>query len=110
MGTAVIAGVDASPVLDFGEQVFDQVPLFVDRFVVVILDLAVGFWRDAGGDAARGQSAAEPVAVIAFIAQQFLGAWQGIEQQNSALMVAHLSFGEHHYDGPPFAVADCMQL
>jgi hypothetical protein len=25
-------------------------------------------------------------------------------------MVAHLSFGEHHYDGPPFAVADCMQL
>ena len=108
MRTAIIACVDASPVLDFGEQVLDQVPLFVDRFIVVVSDLAVGFWRDAGRDAARGQSRSEPVAVIAFIAQQFLSAWQGIKQQNSTLMVAHLSFGEHHYDGPPFTVADCM--
>ena len=46
---AIIAGVDAPPVLDFGEQVLDQVALFIDRFVVVILHLAVGFWRDAGG-------------------------------------------------------------
>jgi hypothetical protein len=45
--------VDAPPVFDFGEQVLDQVALFVDRFVIVILHLAVGFWRDARGDAAR---------------------------------------------------------
>ena len=64
MCAAVIAGVDAPPVFDFGEQVFDEVALFVDRLVVVILDLAVGFRRDAGGDAARGQRGAEPVAVI----------------------------------------------
>ena len=74
MSAAVVTGVDAPPVFDFGEQVLDQVAFFVDRFVVVILNLAVGFWRDAWGDAARGQRSAEPVAVITFVTQQFLGA------------------------------------
>ena len=83
---------------------------FVDRLVVVILDLAVGFRRDAGGDAARGQRGAEPVAVIALVAQQFLGIGQGIEQQNCALVVAHLALGEHHHDGAACTVADRMQL
>ena len=110
MRAAIIAGVDASPVLDFGEEVLDQVALFVDRFVVVILHLAVGLWRDARGDAARGQRGAEPVAVIALVAQQFLGAWQCIEQQNSALVVTHLALGEHHHDGAAFTVAHRMQL
>jgi hypothetical protein len=32
-----------------------------------------------------------------------------VEQQNCALVVAHLSFGEHHHDEPPFAVADGMK-
>ncbi len=73
VGAAVIAGVDASPILDFGEQVLDQVALFVDCLVVVILHLSVGFWRDAGGDAARCQGVTEPVAVIALVAQKFLG-------------------------------------
>ena len=83
MGASIIAGVDTSPIFDFGEQVFDQMTLFVDRLVVVVLDLPVGLWRDARGDAARGQGIAEPVAVIApfgeaqdrFVAQQFLGVW-----------------------------------
>ena len=106
VGTAVIAGVDASPVLDFGKQVLDQVALFVDRLVVVILHLPVGFWRDAGGDSARGQGGAEPVAVIALVAQQFLGIRVGIEQQNRAFVVAHLTFGQQHHDRATFAIAD----
>jgi hypothetical protein len=110
VGAAIIAGVAASPVFDFGEQVFDQMALFVERFIIVILHLAVGFWRDAAGDTARCQCTAEPVAVIAFVAQQFLGIRQSIEQQNSALVVAHLAFGEHHHDGAAFTVAGCMQL
>jgi hypothetical protein len=94
VGAAIIARVYAAPVLQFGEQVLDQVAFFVDCFVIRILHLAVGFWRDAGGNAARGQGGAELVAVIALVAQQFLGAWQGVERQNSALVVAHLALGE----------------
>jgi hypothetical protein len=71
MHTAIIACVDASPVLDFGEQVLDEVPLFVGRLVVAILHFAVSFRRDAGSDPACCQSGAEPVAVIALVAQKF---------------------------------------
>lgn len=73
MGAAVISFVDASPVLDFGEQVLDQVPLFVGRLVLATLHFAVSFWRDAGSDPPCCQRGAEPVAVIALVAQKFLG-------------------------------------
>ena len=73
MRTAIIACVDASPVLDFGEQALDQAPLFVGRLVVAILHFAVSFWRDAGSDPACCQRGAEPVAVMAFGAQKLLG-------------------------------------
>ena len=46
----------------------------------MILHLAVGFRRDAGGDPARGQGGPKPIAVIALVAQQFLGVGQSIEQ------------------------------
>ena len=75
MGAAIVTGVDAPPVLQFGEQVLDQVAFLADRLVIVILHLAVGFWRNAWGYAALGQGRPEPVAVITFVAQQFLGTW-----------------------------------
>ena len=110
MRASVISGRDASPVLDPAEDVLDLVALALEVFVVMVLDLAVFARRDARGSALRDQRGPEPVAVIALVAQQFLGAWQGIEQQNSALVVAHLALGEHHHDGAAFTVADCMQL
>lgn len=41
MRAAVVAGGDASPVLDPGEDVLDLVALAVEDLVVVILDLAI---------------------------------------------------------------------
>lgn len=73
MRTAIIACVDASPVLDFGEQVLDQVPLFVGRLVVAILHFAVSFWRDARSDPACCKRGAEPVTVVALVVHKFLG-------------------------------------
>ena len=43
MGAAVVAGVDAPPVLEFGEHVFDAVTLSIEVPVVRDGDLAVGF-------------------------------------------------------------------
>lgn len=57
---------------------------FVDCFVLVILDCAVGFWQDARGDVARCKG--------------------------SALVVAHLALGEHPHDGATFTVAHRMKL
>ena len=81
MGAAVIAGGDAAPVLDPSEDVFDLVALAVEVLVVVVLDLAVLAGRDAWGGALRDQRGAEPVAVIAFVGEQLLGARERGKQQ-----------------------------
>lgn len=82
----------------------------VERLVVVDLDLAVRAWRDAWRDAAFDQGLAEPVAVIALVAKQFLGAWQARKQQACAFVIAHLAFGEQQDDRTPLAIAHRMEL
>ena len=69
MGASVVAGVDAPPVLEPSEHVLDLVALAIERAVVVDRLLAVGFGGDAGRDAAFGKGLAEPVGVIAFVAE-----------------------------------------
>jgi hypothetical protein len=96
--------------LDPAEDVFDLVALAVEVRVVVVLDLAVLAGRDARGDAAFGQCGAEPVAVVALVGEQFLGAGKRRKQQKSALVVAHLAFGQQHRDRPAEPVADRMEL
>ena len=51
MCAAIVAGVDAPPVLETPEHAFDAVTLAVERLVVRDLDLAVDLRRVAGGDA-----------------------------------------------------------
>ena len=110
MCASVVAGCDAAPVLDPVEDVLDLVALAVEVLVIVDPDLAVGAWRDARGDAAFGQSSPEPVAVVALVAQQFLGVGQHRKQQESALVIAHLAFGEEQDDRASLAIADGVQL
>ena len=73
MRAAVVAGGDATPIFETGKQVLDLVTLGIELLVIGVLDLAIGRWRDARGDAAAGKGVAEPVAVIALVSQQFLG-------------------------------------
>lgn len=73
MRAAVVAGGDASPIFETGKQVLDLVTLAIELLVIGVLDLAIGRWRDAWGDAAAGKGVAEPVAVVALVSQQFLG-------------------------------------
>jgi hypothetical protein len=58
-----------------------------------------GTFRDV---AALGQRGPEPVAVVAFVAEQFLGIGKRRKQQESALVVVHLAFGQQQHDRPPF--------
>ena len=110
MGAAVIAGGDTPPVLDPAEDVFDLVALAIEVLVVVVLDLAVLAGRDAWGGALRDQRGAEPVAVLAFVGEQLLGARERGKQQKSAFVVAHLAFGEQQDDRAALTVADGMEL
>jgi hypothetical protein len=70
VGAAVVASVDAAPVLEPAEHVLDLVTSAVDDGVVPDGHLAVGLGRDTGGDIAIGQSITEPVGVVAFVTEQ----------------------------------------
>lgn len=110
VGTSIVAGVYAPPVLEPSEHVFDLVPLAVEGLIVQDLYLAVGFGRNAGFDLALGQSLPEPVRVIPLVAEQDLGLGEGVDHERGPPIVAHLSFAEQHYEWPPLAVANGMEL
>lgn len=73
MGASVVAGGDASPVLELGEQVLDLVAPAVERGVVVEWHFAGAARRDARLDASYFQFVAESGAVIAAIGDQMRG-------------------------------------
>ena len=70
MGAAVVARCDASPVLEFGEEVLDFVALAVGRLVMVERRLAAFCRWNAGLGSPFFQRRAEPVAVIAAVGDQ----------------------------------------
>ena len=70
MGASVVAGMDAAPVLEPAEHVFDLVALMVEDFIVVDLDFAVGLWRNARRNRASGEGLAKPFCVITLVAKQ----------------------------------------
>ena len=90
MGATVVSGVDAPPVFEPSEHVLDLVALFVEDDVMWDRDLPVGFRRNAGGDAARGEGGAEPVGVVTLVGEKLPGYRQGGQHQRRALVVAHL--------------------
>jgi hypothetical protein len=110
MGASVISGVDASPVLEPTEHVFDLVTLAIENAVVPDRLFAVGSGRDAGRDAAFGESLAEPVGVIALIAEQLCCGRERVNHQGCTLVIAHLAFAEQHDDRKPLAIAYGMRF
>ncbi len=86
------------------------VALFVEGLVVVMLDLAIPFRRDARLDPPFDQGFAEPVAVIAAVAGQRPGWRQGIEHEPCALMIAHLAFAQQQNQGLAVAIGDRVKL
>ena len=70
MGATVVSGMDAPPVFDSPEHVFDFVALFVEDGVIGDHGSAVGFRRNAGCDAALGEGGAEPIGVVTLVGQE----------------------------------------
>jgi hypothetical protein len=67
----VVAGGDASPILEPAEAPLDNVALLIGFFVQANLLLAVGFARDDGLDAVGFEKGPDRVGVVAFISDQF---------------------------------------
>lgn len=110
MGASVVAGCDASPILEFGEEVLDFMTLTVEGLIVDERP-AAGSWRtDARLDISGGQFFTELGAVVAAIGDPVSGRWQGVEHETGALVVAHLGFRQEQDERPSVTVADGVQL
>ena len=72
-----VSGVDAPPIFEPCEHVFDFVALLVEDGVKGDGDLPIGFRRDADGDAALCEGGAEPIRVVALVGEKLLGLGQG---------------------------------
>ena len=70
----------------------------------------IGTFWDTGGDPAIGQRDAEPVGIIALIAEQYLGVRLGVDHQRRTFEIAHLTFAQQHDQWSALAIADCMKL
>ena len=90
----VVSCGDGAIEFEFGEEVFDQVPRFVEFLVVFALDFAVGFGRNHRDFACFGQRKQHSlVGVEAFVAQH--GAGFDLRQQRvGSVQVAGLSWRE----------------
>jgi hypothetical protein len=94
MCAAIVTRVDAAPILKLSEHIFDFVALAIEQCVVGDLDLPVHFRRDAGGDAAIGQSGAEPVGVVSSVSKQGFGFGEGVDHEGRAFIVTHLPLAQ----------------
>ena len=74
MGAAVVSGVDAPPIFELSEHIFDPMALLVEEGVIGDGD-SIGL-MDADGDAALGEGGAEPIRVVALVGEKPL-AWAG---------------------------------
>ncbi len=91
VGAAIVAGMDAAPVLELAEHLLDPVALAIEGAVVRDRYLAVGFLEDALRDATRDQVVSEPVGVVVPVAEHGVGSWQRVDHQRGALVIAHLA-------------------
>jgi hypothetical protein len=86
VGAAIVASVDAPPILEPAEHVLDTMTLAIEGSVVRDLDFAVGFEWDARRDPACCQGLAEPVGIVTSIAQQGFGLGERVNHERRALV------------------------
>lgn len=110
MSASVISCVDAPPVLEACEQVFDPVSLPVKDSIVAVLNTMFGMGRDAGCDAALDECLAEGSRAIGAVGQQVAGRRQGFDDCGSGLVIVGLPLAQMQQQWAPLAVADHLQL
>lgn len=110
MGAPIVSGMDASPVFEPSEHVFDAMTLAIEDSVVGDMDLAIDLRRDARGNAALDECMAEPVGIIPSVGQHCFGRRQSIEEHGGALVVAGLAFGQRQANGATAAIAHGMKF
>jgi len=110
VSASVITHGDTPPVFEFSEHIFNLVPFFIKLFIVCYGCFSIFPWRDARRNPFFHQGCPEPVRVIAAIGQHRFGFRQDRQQQDCALVITRLSFGQSHGDGTAALIAHSMKF
>src|SRR5262245_24112291 len=101
---AIVAGGNASPVLEAIDGPLDDVALPVEDLVISKEELAVSSWRDDGLRAALLQPLAQRSAVIAFVGNDMAGRRHQFEAALGRLEIVGVSWREQDHVGPACGV------
>ena len=105
-GEFVVAGGEASAVLEAAEHAFDGVAALVERLAKARLPLAVALGRDVGDRALRLDQVADAVAVIGAVGMNDAAGWQVFEEMFGGLAVGRLSRCQQEGERSPLTVGD----
>jgi hypothetical protein len=108
VGTAIVAGREASPIFEPCEHILDFVALLIECLVIGQQDFPAFAGGNAWLAASFGESIPEPISTT--VGKKRFGRWQGIKDQACAFVVAHLSLAEQQDEGLAVAVADRVEL
>ena len=87
-----------------------MMPLTIERLVMRDRHLAIGYGRNAGDNAAVGESLAKPVGVIAPVAEQPFRLGQLVQQGCRAGVVADLACGHEEAQRATVRIGNGMEL
>ncbi|MCP1472428.1 hypothetical protein J3E64_004146 [Sphingobium sp. OAS761] len=107
---AVEAGCDAAPVFEAAEHSLDDVALFLDGAVVIVLDLAVFARRNDGFGAALDEPFAQCLAVVSFVRHEFGRRWHCFDAEPCNLAIMHVSGRQEQDAGAAPFVADGVEF
>ena len=110
MSTAVVSSVDASPVLEAGEQVFNLVALPIEQPIIAMLDAVLRMGWDTWRDALIGQSLPKGSGAVSPVSQQEAGGRKLFENGGRSPVVVRLPFGQMQEQRSAFGVAHYLQL
>ena len=110
MEISIEAGSDASPILEAAEHSLNDVALFVDGLVVIILGFAVFARWDDRLRAARFEPFSQGLAVVTLVGNQLGGGRQGLDTTRSDPAIMQVSWCQEQDARPAFLVADGMEL
>ena len=109
-GELVIAGGEASAVLEAAEHALDGIAAFVEGLAEAAFPAAVGFGRDVGDRALLFDEVADAVAVIGAVGVDDAARRQVRQQPYARLAVGRLSGRQQEGERSPLAVGDGMDL
>ena len=100
---------DCPEVFDGVEEAFDEIAFGIEREVAAALDLAVGLWRDDGGDRTDGEVFNEAVGVVSLVGDHALGFDLGTQRFGLGNVVS-LTAGEADGEGIAQGIDDGMDF